>query len=40
MPAGMNEIALSELTEILKNNNIYFLSIKTDIETLNAKIVY
>ncbi len=40
LPAGMNEIPLSELTEILKNNNVYFLSIKTDVETLNAKLVY
>lgn len=38
--AGTNEISLSELTNILKKNNIYFLSIETEVETLKAKIVY
>ena len=27
LPAGMNEISLSELTKVLKNNNIYFVNI-------------
>lgn len=38
--AGTNEISLSELTNILKKNNVYFLSIETEVETLKAKIVY
>ena len=40
LPAGMNEISLSELTKVLKNNNIYFVNIETEIETLSAKILY
>lgn len=40
LPAGMNEISLSELTNVLKNNNIYFISIVTQSKTLKSKIVY
>lgn len=40
LPAGTNEISLSELTNVLKNNNIYFINIETQGKTLKAKIVY
>ena len=40
LPAGANEISLSELTNVLKNNNIYFINIETQGKTLKAKIVY
>lgn len=40
LPAGMNEISISELTKVLKKYNVYFINIETEAETLNAKIVY
>lgn len=41
MPAGMNMIPLEDMTKVLLNNfNIYFLSIESDNETINTKLVY
>lgn len=41
MSAGMNEITFSDLVGILsRDNNLYFLSIETEYETLNIKFVY
>lgn len=40
MSAGMNEISLSDLMPILSRNNIYFLSVESQNETINTKFVY
>ena len=41
MSSGNNVISLEDLTKVLLNNfNIYFLSIETDYETINSKLVY
>ena len=41
MFSGNNVISLEDLTKVLLNNfNIYFLSIETDYETINSKLVY
>ena len=40
MKPGMNEIRMSDLIESLQKNNVYFLSIESEEETLNIKFIY
>lgn len=40
MPQGRNVICFSDIMKSLQNNNLYFLSIETEYETLNIKFVY
>ena len=41
MPSGMNEISLKDfIKSIQKDNNIYFLIIETEKETLNVKFIH